>query len=398
MPGIKPDAAPRVCVLTSVHKPFDIRIFQKEGRTLARSGYQVTIVVPHDHDVLAGGLQIKAVAQPAGRLERMTRTVLAVCLQALRQDADIYHFHDPELIGLGLLLRLRGKKVIYDVHEDNPSEVRTKHYLPRPLRRPLAWITEQTENLSSRYLSAIISATPAIHERFSLLTRPSIVVRNFPRLEESVAVPGKPWPERGCTVAYVGSFSARRGLKQAVQAMALLPRSLPATLTVAGTFEPPSLQQEISAVEGWHRVRMLGLLKREQVAEVLADARAGLVLFQPHPNHLRAEPNKLFEYMSAGLPVIASDFPGFRRVVEEIGCGLLVDPQDPRGIAGAIQYLLTHPQEAEEMGNRGRQMVQERYNWAHEEGKLLQLYRTLHDQPLPAPSALATAAECGSDK
>jgi len=118
-----------------------------------------------------------------------------------------------------------------------------------------------------------------------------------------------------------------------------------------------------------------GFVSRKDVAKLMGDSRMGLVLFHPAPNHIAAQPNKLFEYMSAGIPVIASDFPLWRQIVESSNCGLLVDPLNPQSIADAICWLIEHPKEAEEMGRCGREAVEREYNWGHEEAKLLSFYR-----------------------
>lgn len=119
-----------------------------------------------------------------------------------------------------------------------------------------------------------------------------------------------------------------------------------ARLQMGGTFAPKPLEAEVRALAGWSRVDFHGWVGREDVREILSRVRAGLVLFHPMPNHVRAQPNKLFEYMAAGLPVIASDFPLWREIVEGAGCGLLVDPKDPQAIAEAMQWILDHPEEA----------------------------------------------------
>ncbi|MBD3768073.1 MAG: glycosyltransferase, partial [Gammaproteobacteria bacterium] len=103
----------------------------------------------------------------------------------------------------------------------------------------------------------------------------------------------------------------------------------------------------------------------------------GLVTFLPAPNHIDAQPNKMFEYMSAGLPIITSIFPLWREIVEGNQCGLCVDPLDPQAIGEAIQYLIDNPVEAEQMGKNGRQAVEQKYNWTIEEQKLLDLYAGL---------------------
>jgi glycosyltransferase involved in cell wall biosynthesis len=127
---------------------------------------------------------------------------------------------------------------------------------------------------------------------------------------------------------------------------------------------------------GWQKTDHLGFQDRSGVARVLQTSRAGLVILHPVQNYVDSLPVKLFEYMSAGLPVIASDFPLWREIVEGSGAGLLIDPLDPSAIAGAMQWILENPGEAEAMGQRGRQAVIERYNWAQEAQKLLAAYAT----------------------
>ena len=116
----------KVCILTSVHPPFDIRIFHKEAKSLARAGYDITLIAQHDKEEIVEGIRIVSLPKPKNRIDRMTRTVWSAYRKAIKIDADIYHFHDSELIPIGLLLKLRGKRVIYDVHEDFPASILCK--------------------------------------------------------------------------------------------------------------------------------------------------------------------------------------------------------------------------------------------------------------------------------
>jgi glycosyltransferase involved in cell wall biosynthesis len=162
-----------------------------------------------------------------------------------------------------------------------------------------------------------------------------------------------------------------------VEAINLVSCRCNANLKLAGEFWPENLRARVKARPGWQQVAELGLLPRSKVTELFATARAGLLVFHPDPNNVQAQPNKLFEYMAAGLPVIASNFPLWKEIVTGIGCGVLVDPLKPTEIADAIEYLLTHPAEAEQMGIRGREAVEKKFNWECEERKLLQFYEGL---------------------
>ena len=367
----------KVVHLSSVNKINDIRLFVKECRSLVRSGYAVTLVTPHDRNEIVDGVQIKAVPMPSSRLERMTATAVWIYREAVRLNADLYHFHMVELIPVGLLLRARGKKVIYDIYEDMPRAILLRYYLPNYTKRLISWLLERLENFAARRFSALIAATPTIGERFQAFNTQAIVANNYPLRDEFRPPDHISWTKRSPSVAYVGEIVPDHGLYQMVEAMACLPSHLNSTLKLAGSFSPPESYAHATHLPGWDRVEQLGVLNRSQVAQLLSQVSAGLVNYLPVPNKPKSMPNKLFEYMSAGIPVVASNFPLWRRIIEDAGCGLLVDPKDPRAIAEAVEYLLTHPEEAEKMGKRGRKAVEERYNWLIEEKKLLRLYKDL---------------------
>ena len=366
----------RTCILTSAHPALDVRIFHKECKSLARAGYEVTLVAPHRESQRIDGIAIKAVTPATGRLERFFQTTAAVYRAAIAVDADVYHFHDPELMLISLLLRAQGKKVIYDIHEDLPLTVSYKPYVPKWLQRPLAKVFAIMESLATRHFSGLIAATPEIAARFSRHSNVA-VVQNYPIREEF------PKEETGTSrpsdyVTYVGlRITKARGAEEMVRALELLAESLPIRLKLAGTIEPPTLLQQLEATPGWQSTEYLGSLGRAGVSEVIRNAIAGLVVLHPEPNYVNSHPVKLFEYMCAGIPVIASDFPVFRSIVEGAKCGLLVDPLSPKEIADAIEFLCTHPNEARAMGERGRLAVSCRYNWRHEEQSLLGVYRSV---------------------
>ena len=221
----------------------------------------------------------------------------------------------------------------------------------------------------------IAAATPVIARRFT--QKKTFNIQNFPMLWESIHSEARPYAERSPMVAYAGGIGAIRGAREMIAAMNLLPKSLGARLVLAGVFFPPELEAELRRMPEWERVEFVGWKSQSEVKDLLTESRAGLVLFHPAPNHTEAQPNKLFEYMAAGIPVIASDFPLWRQIVEEAGCGMLVDPLEPRAIAASIQWILEHPQQAEAMGRRGQDAVRARYNWNNEAQKLLELYEGL---------------------
>jgi glycosyltransferase involved in cell wall biosynthesis len=371
--------ARKVCVLTSAHPAFDVRIFHKECKSLARAGYHVTLVASAKEDGEYDGISLRCLPIWKSRLDRFLYGSLVVYKKALEVDADIYHFHDPELIPIALLLlRVHGKKVIYDIHEDLPRTISYKPYIPRALCGTVSHIVEYVENFASRRFSALVAASPSGRTRFGSVNENLEVVNNYPRIEEIESCAGPRDQNREASMLYVGMRITRaRGAEEMVCAMGLLPANLQARLRLVGNWESPELPAALSKIPGWHRVTFVGPLGRAEVATELRNASAGLVILHPEPNYLTAQPVKLFEYMCAGIPVITADSQVCREIVGPAQCGLTVNPLDPAAIAGAMEFLLTHPEEAAEMGRRGFQAILDRYSWATEEKTLLRFYSEL---------------------
>lgn len=366
----------RIVHLTSAHPDDDVRIFLKECRALADAGYDVQLVAPGDASRDVDGVRVVSVPRPKSRLERATRTMWALYRASTRLKPRIYHFHDPELIPLALFLKIRGACVVYDVHEDLPRQILDKDWIHPLLRRPIATLAAAAEWIAGQAMDAIVTVTPTIAGRFP--RDRTVIVHNYPMVADeppdSVSVP---YARRPPTVAYVGGITEPRGVRQMVAAMAEVSSRHEPRLVLAGRAYPAALEIDLAKVPGWERVTMAGWLDRGAVATLLGDARIGIVTFLPLANNVEGYPTKLFEYMAAGLPVIASDFPGWRAIVASADCGLLVDPTDTTAIAAAIDRLLDHPQEAEAMGRRGRRAATMTYDWATERDALLSLYRRL---------------------
>ncbi|MDN0085137.1 glycosyltransferase family 4 protein [Crenobacter sp. SG2305] len=363
----------KIAHLTSAHPRHDIRIFVKECASLAAAGHEVTLIVADGlGNEINRGVHIHDVGpKSGGRLARMTGTVRRVMDAALALKPDVAHFHDPELIPAALRLKKAGIKVVYDVHEDVPRQILAKHWIPGALRPTVSGTFEKLEDFAVRRFDAIVTSTPHIRERFRPLNQRVVDICNFPILEELVR--DTPWEARRNEVCYIGGISRIRGIEPIVAA---LPDS-GARLNLAGPWSESDLKQKLLPSEGWARVNDLGVLDRAGVADVLARSKVGLVTLFPTPNYVDALPIKLFEYMAAGMPVIASDFPVWRAIVDDAGCGLLVDPQDPAAIAAAIRELLANEERAHAMGEAGKKAVLNKYSWAAEADKLVRLYAQL---------------------
>lgn len=359
----------KICIVTTVHPHGDVRIFHKEAKQLARAGYEVVLLSP-DFSGEGEGVRFRALQLPKKRLWRMVRGWRIALTAALLEDAALYHFHDPELLPMGVALHRRGKRVIYDVHEDLPRQILGKAWLPEYLRPPLSKLAQRRENRMAGILDGVVVATETIGKRFP----GSVLLRNYPDGEEFaplLAGDFTPYLQREALACYIGAISQVRGISQMVEA-------LPGTgvrLQLAGAFESPILRRTVERLPDYGQVDYLGVLDRGEVLALLSRCRMGLLLLQPLESYRESLPIKLFEYMLAGLPVIASDFPLWRELAGPEA--LYVDPRDPAAIGGAIRFLLENPDRAKAMGEAGQKRARERYLLTGEVGRLLKLYEKL---------------------
>lgn len=371
-----------ICHITSVHSAFDVRIFHKAAKTLVKAGYKVTLIAQHKKNETVDGIKIIALSKPKNRFFRIFDTTLKALYFALKQKFDVYHFHDPELIPIGLLLKIFTKaKIIYDVHEDVPKGILSREWIPKILKKPVSILVNWFEKTASQRLNYIIAATPSIKEAF--LGNRVIAVRNFPVVKNSTSSyllsknkPGKKY----FSIIYIGSISEINGITQTIRALEYLNPKFEVRIKLLGKFSPVAYKRKVKQLKGFEKVDYLGWVPLEKTPFYLAQADAGIICAPPEPNSLEAEPNKLFEYMFAGLPVIASNFPLWKKIIEGNNCGICINPLNPKEIAKAVEYLIKYPEKTRKMGENGRKAILTKYNWENEIENLLKVYKQLLKQ------------------
>lgn len=372
-----------VCVLTSAHTPFDTRIFHKQAKTLADAGYDVTVVGPHEADERRDDIQVKAV-NPGDTHRRRLLNLFSTASLARRLDADVYHFHDPGLLPVGALLALTtDAKVVYDVHEDYEHAFRAYNFPPDWLTPLVVRGFPLVERAVARVCDAVVTADEPTAEKFRRRGHdPVVAIHNYPLTSDVSIDPRTDERDHEHMLAYVGSLQERRGLFEMLDlAAGLRENGLDVGLwllgPIGGAAEQP-LTEHIESTNLTDHVRLFGYVEYDQIFSYLAAADAGLVLLDPdQPDFATNIPTKLFEYMLAGLPVIASRLPTVEQYLPD-DCGIVVEYGDTDQQVSAVSELLCMPDRGEGMGANGRKKVLEKFNWENEGEKLLDLYETLN--------------------
>jgi glycosyltransferase involved in cell wall biosynthesis len=367
----------KVCILSSVHPAFDARIFYKEAKKLVADGYDVTLIAQHTKDEIIDGIKIIALPKPKNRAERFLKLDYLTYKKTLKQKADIYHFHDPELLLWMVRLKKKtGACVIYDVHEDVPSQILSKEYIPRPFKELISIFFKFFEKFFSKNFDFIITSTDAIKDKFVKYNQNVISIKNYISVEHvrnsQIKVRGK---MSNFKIIFVGGIYQERGIIEGIQAINLL-QDLPIKFVLYGSAD----DRFLSKLENLDRLKKLeyrGIISYSEVIDKLIEADIGFLCDYPLKRHIEGLPVKLFEYMAAGLPVIASNFSLWKEIVEGNKCGICVNPLKPKEIAKAIEYLIENPEEAKNMGRNGRKAIVEKYNWENEGEKLSEVYKKL---------------------
>jgi glycosyltransferase involved in cell wall biosynthesis len=356
---------------TTAHPASDVRIAVRECATLSEAGFRVSLIAqgePSQHS-MASNVVVVPLASRSGRAGRAIKGGFAVLRTVKRMRPDLVHLHDPELIPLLLPLRAFGTVAVYDAHEDLPAQIVSKTWIPRSVRPAATFAARALVRAAGLTADAIVAATPQIASTFP--SRKTVVVRNYPRLDTDATATAP--SGRDSVAIYVGAVTEDRGSIVLARAAERLPDGC---IVVAGPMSE-SHGAELADEPGWSRISYLGRLDHADVLKIEQTALVGIVTLKPTPAYVQSLPTKLFEYMAAGLAVVASDFGTWSEIVRETDCGVLVDPTDAEAVGAAIAGLLADPVEALRMGDRGRDAAQRKYSWAAEASTLLQMYDRL---------------------
>lgn len=368
----------KICHLTSVHPVFDTRIFHKEIKTLARAGYDVTLIAQHNKNEIIDGIKIVALPKPKNRFERFIKLDYLLYKKALQQKTDIYHFHDPELIPWVLKLKKKtGAKIIYDVHEDIAKQILSKDWILKILRKIISYLFNFFEKKIARKFDFLIVASKHILYNFKKEKINNIeLIANYPIIKYFVKNEAISNKKNITSIIYIGDIIEIKGIKIIIESLAFI--KTPIKLILIGKFYNKQFEKQIKNLSLWkNNVEYLGEIPINQAAKKLEIADIGIVCIYPIKRHMKLFPVKLFEYMAARLPIVASNFPLWEEIIEKNNCGISVNPLKSKEIAMAIEYLIEHPEKAKKMGENGRNAVLEKYNWENESKKLLEIYKNL---------------------
>ena len=376
---------PSVCHITTVHLPFDERIFYKECGSLRDAGYDVHLVACHEKDEVRNGVEIHALPFPSGRLKRvLVWPFLALkAVRSIRPKPAICHFHDPELLGVGVILRLFGYKVIFDAHENVPAQIQSKEYLPRWFRLIASPLYRIFEWLCVRRMAIIEASMIEDKNR-----QPKQSIRNLPmiagqemRLRQLADFQAKP------RLIYTGGVTVDRGAMYMLDlAEGLHDRAKPFEMQIVGSVFPSSLEAEMSEFISRHEladcVHMVGQVPFHESLRLVSEATIGLSLLRPTPNYLYALPIKILEYMTYGLAVICSQLPCSQLYMEHCDAGILVGPGQTQATLEAVCELLDDPETMLRYSRNGQKAIAAGLNWESEAELLTRFYRRVLGEPI----------------
>lgn len=376
----------RVCVFTSAHDCTDSRVVNREAVTLDEAGYDVTYYTPFEGEcpvdvVTYAGASSGRLPEVRDRLA-WARTVARLLADT---DYDVYHFHDVEVLPVGVALGLlTDGVVIYDVHENVEDVLAHRPIFPKSVRPALAKAASLVELALARFVDAVVAASPDVAERFEGYDDVTVVT-NYP--ERRWAQETDPEQVRASaddgTVRFIyrGLLSEERGIPTLLEAVERVPEAYDVSLVVGGRYVSEEMEAHIRRHEARsERVELVDWLPSlADVVDLYRECDVGMMCFHPGPNRNDAvhRSNKLFQYMAAGLPIVVSDVGEWAGLVESTGCGVAVDPGNPDEIADAMVELADDPERRTELGQNGHEAALERYNWETQREKLLDLYERL---------------------
>lgn len=361
-----------ICYLTGLYSRRDSLMFDRQGKSLVGAGYRVTIVVcDQEPDEIIDGVEILSCNyKPRSRKERMFNTWRYLYRKALNINADIYQISEPELLSLGIRLKHKGYKVVFNLREFYPAIIRDKMYLPKITRKSVAWLLEKYMKFSLKKYDAVFTVTANVVDSLKKWgVENCFVIANYPVVSPGFILSKKEYLLRKDVVGYIGTVYQISCQKEIMEALEQLPK---VKYRIAGVIED-GYEPALTILPYWRKVEFTDRFKKEELPVIYSAITISNTL---RDFNRTGSPNgsfgilKIFESMEAGLPVLFSDVKYYREIVEKYNCGICVDPYNPKQIKEAIQYLVENKEIAYQMGQNGRKAVLEEYNW----GKQAEIY------------------------
>ncbi|WP_255334807.1 glycosyltransferase family 4 protein [Methanosarcina sp. KYL-1] len=371
--------------MSTNHNPFDTRIYYKEATSLKKKGYDVSVLGHTDEKTINEVDGIKIIGNNKSVDPKQYLQLLCELLnEATSINADVYHIHEPESLPAAIYLKLlKGKKVIYDVHEYYVDKLPDMSLQRKVFFMFLLYFIEP---LFCHYFDAIITADEGIADRYKKFNENVHPIINLPPLQVFEGDTDPFIEEKykdNDIIIYVGGLAEERGIFNLIEAINKISiKYNTIKLLLLGNFETNQFKNKcfeyIKKNKLEKNIEYLGFLPHTEIPKYIKISKIGTVLLHPTERFKKtAYPLKLFEYMACGKPVLASDLPAMGKIVKETKCGLLTDPKNMEKISDSIIYLLENPQKAEEMGMNGKKAVETKYNWEVMEQNLLKIYGCL---------------------
>ncbi len=370
----------RVCHLCLGHDADDARVFHQFCRALDEAGFEVHLFASRAISPTPSSVIVHEVTPVKSRVGRVAQAwTIAWKARALRPA--IVHVHEPVLLGPATMLRANAA-VVWDVHEDYLEVAKARHWIPGPLRKPLAVWWKWNEERLLKKASAVVVANPPYLERYRHLNARALVLPNFPdpSAEPIHRVDGPP------SAVYTGTILPNRGLSETVEAIALArQQGVDIQLLIAGPSSEDGYMERVieraNVLGVGDLVTYFGRLARNDALALQRKATMGVVPHLPIGNNLNAWSVKMIEFMEAGLPLVYSDIPSHRQTVLDDEVGICVDAREPSQIAAAMIRLANSPSESARFGDNGRAVVLDRLNWSKEKQRLIALYDSILSRP-----------------
>lgn len=369
----------KICHITTAHSRKDVRIYLKELRSLAKPSLKLdcTLIVADGEDSeYTDNISTISIGRPSNSVKRIFFYPLKMLRKALKVNAEIYHIHDPELFWIVLPLKIRKKKVVLDLHEDLPSQILSKHYLNRFNKYIISKAASLYEYLLFPSANAIVTATPYIAKINNKLNLNVVCVCNYPIQTEFNNNRSYNDAQLEKSVCYTGGITSIRGVDVLIDCV--LESKENWVLHLAGPINEEFMRVKLdNALKNTNRIKYWGNVSREVLSTIFAQSSAGFVTFLPVPNHINAIPNKMFEYMSSGLPIICSNFEEWNEIINGNQVGMTVDPKSKEEIIKSVNFILDNPTIARAWGENGIEAIKNKFNWETESLKLIELYNNL---------------------